>query len=110
MNNKLIKTNSLWYKIKTFFKNIFLKKTNMTEKKEKALQTEQVSSNIRFDHNLREKIEQENNRKVLAEKSELNETEVNEMKEYFTNDIQSIDNELSKIKQHIIAMQQELKQ
>lgn len=42
-----------------------------------------------------EKIEQENNRKVLAEKllygqigiSELNETEVNEMKEYFTNDI-----------------------
>ena len=40
----------------------------MTEKKEKALQTEQVSSNIRFDHNLREKIEQENNRKVLAEK------------------------------------------
>ncbi len=32
------------------------------------------------------------------------------MKEYFTNDIQSIDNELSKIKQHIIAMQQELKQ
>ena len=118
MNNKLIKTNSLWYKIKTFFKNIFLKKTNMTEKKEKALQTEQVSSNIRFDHNLREKIEQENNRKVLAEKllygqigiSDLNETEVNEMKEYFTNDIQSIDNELSKIKQHIIAMQQELKQ
>lgn len=118
MNNKLIKTNSLWYKIKTFFKNIFLKKTNMTEKKEKALQTEQVSSNIRFDHNLREKIEQENNRKVLAEKllyaqigiSELNETEVNEMKEYFAKDIQSIDNELSKIKQHIIAMQQELKQ
>ena len=86
MNNKLIKTNSLWYKIKTFFKNIFLKKTNMTEKKEKALQTEQIGI------------------------SELNETEVNEMKEYFTNDIQSIDNELSKIKQHIIAMQQELKQ
>lgn len=61
MNNKLIKTNSLWYKIKTFFKNIFLKKTNMTEKKEKALQTEQVSSNIRFDHNLREKL----NRKII---------------------------------------------
>ena len=104
--------------LRDFFKNIFINKTNMTEKKEKALQTEQVSSNIRFDHNLREKIEQENNRKVLAEKllygqigiSELNETEVNEMKEYFTNDIQSIDNELSKIKQHIIAMQQELKQ
>ena len=43
---------------------------------------------------------------MMAEK----EQEVNEMKEYFTNDIQSIDNELSKIKQHIIAMQQKLKQ
>ena len=32
------------------------------------------------------------------------------MTEYFIKDIQNIDNELLKIKQHILAMQQELKQ
>lgn len=41
--------------------------------------------------------------------SELNETEVNEMTEYFTKDIQNIDNELVKIKQHILTMRQKLK-
>lgn len=118
MNNKLIKTDSLWYKIKTFFKNMFLKKKNYDTEKVQASQSQQVSSNIRFDHNLRGKIEHENNAKILAEKllygelsvSELNEMEVDEMTEYFTKDIQNIDNELLKIKQHIIAIQQKLKQ
>ena len=32
------------------------------------------------------------------------------MTEYFKKDIQNIDNELFRIKKHIIAMQQELKQ
>ena len=41
--------------------------------------------------------------------SELNETEVDEMIEYFTKDIQNIDNELLRIKQHILVMRQELK-
>ena len=41
--------------------------------------------------------------------SELNEKEVNEMTEYFKKDIQNIDNELLRIKQHILYMQKELK-
>ena len=40
--------------------------------------------------------------------SELDEKEVDEMTEYFTKDIQNIDNELIIIKKHILAMQQEL--
>ena len=67
--------------------------------------------------NLKEKFEEENKKKVLSEKllygelgtSELNETEVDEMIEYFTKDIQNIDNELLRIKQHILVMRQELK-
>lgn len=118
MNNKLIKTNSLWYKIKTFFKNIFLKKKTITEKKVPVLHTEQASNNITFEHSLKEKFEHDNQKRVLAEKllygelgtSELEETEVDEMTEYFIKDIQNIDNELLKIKQHILTMQQELKQ
>ena len=57
MNNKLIKTNSLWYKIKTFFKNIFLKKKTITKKKVPVLHTEQASNNITFEHSLKEKFE-----------------------------------------------------
>lgn len=111
MNNKLIKTNSLWYKIKTFFKNIFLKKKTIIEKQV------QVSNNGRFEQNLKAKFNKENEKKDLAEKllygevgiNELNETEVDEMTEYFTRDIEDIDSELLRIKKHILAMQQELK-
>lgn len=35
---------------------------------------------------------------------------VNEMIDYFTKDIKNIDNELLRIKQHILFMQKELKQ
>lgn len=66
---------------------------------------------------LKEKFENDTNKQILADKllygvlgtSELNETEVNEMTEYFTKDIQNIDNELVKIKQHILTMRKKLK-
>lgn len=41
--------------------------------------------------------------------SDLNENEVDEMTEYFKNDIKNIDNELIRIKKHILSMQQSLK-
>ena len=38
-----------------------------------------------------------------------NGNEVDEMTEYFKNDIKNIDNELIRIKKHILSMQQSLK-
>ena len=71
----------------------------------------------KFTNDLREKFEKEHKNHDLANKllygeigpSELNEQEVDEMTEYFKKDIQNIDNELLRIKQHILYMQKELK-
>ena len=117
MNNELIPTNRLWYKIKKFFRSLFFKEKTYTINEINTIEQEQKNSNSIYNSNLKEKFEEENKKKVLAEKllygelgtSELNETEVDEMIEYFTKDIQNIDNELLRIKQHILYMQKELK-
>ncbi len=116
MNNKLALTNGIWYKIKRFIKNIFMKKS-FESSKEQILESQQTSNNSAYTNDLRTKFEKENENKALAEKLlygeigtiDLNEKEVDEMTEYFKKDIQNIDNELSRIKQHILAMQKELK-
>ena len=117
MNNELIPTNGLWYKIKKFFKSIFLKEKSNSKNETGIINNEQRNSNLVCNDNFKEKFEKEKEKKVLAEKllygelgtSELNESEVDEMIEYFTKDIQNIDNELLRIKQHILYMQKELK-
>ena len=93
MNNKLIPTNGLWFKIKKILRKIFVSVDNLKDKLKKENETK----------NLSEKL-------LLGElgTSELDEKEVDEMTEYFTKDIQNIDNELIIIKKHILAMQQEL--
>lgn len=114
MNNQLIPTNGLWYKIKKFFKNLFFKEKSYDVNEN--VETSKMKKDN--DYTLKEKFEIEKNKKDLAEKllygeigvSELNDSEVDEMTEYFTKDIQNIDNELFKIKQHILAMKQELQQ
>ncbi len=118
MNNKLISTNGLWYKIKKFFKTIFFKEKSYDINEKHITLDQQKSNNFVGADNLKEKFKNENEKKALAERlllgeigvSELNEAEVDEMTEYFIKDIQNIDNELLRIKRHILAMQQELKQ
>mgnify|MGYP000157005167 CR=1 FL=1 len=118
MNNELIPTNGLWYRIKKFFKNLFFKEKKSSVKDIKSFENSTTNNTITFNNNLKEKFEIENKKHVLAEKllygelntSELDENEVDEMTDYFTKDIKNIDNELLRIKQHILAMQKELKQ
>ena len=118
MNNELIPTNILWYRIKKFFKKIFYRKKEYDSKNIKSLKSVATNNTMAFSDNLKEKFEIENKKQVLAEQllygkintSELNENEVDEMIDYFTKDIQNIDNELLRIKQHILAMQKQLKQ
>lgn len=116
MNNKLIKTNTLWYKIQNFFKRIFCKETEI-----KDIQPSEIiatNKNTASNNDLKERLKIENKQQDLAEKllygevstNELEENEVDEMIDYFKNDIEKIDNELLRIKQHILAMQKELKQ
>lgn len=117
MNNELIPTNGLWYKIKKFFRSLFFKEKLYTINEINTIEKEQKNSTSTYVDNFKEEFEKENKKKVLAEKllygeigtSELYEEEVDEMIEYFTKDIQNIDNELLRIKQHILVMRQEVK-
>ena len=119
MKNKLITTNTLWHRIKRFFKRIFSKnkagsQENNTIPSVKNLQ----NTNTNFNNNLKNQFEKEKENQELAEKllygeigtSELNDIEVDEMTKYFTNDIKNIDAELYKIKQHILYMRQKIEQ
>lgn len=117
MNSDLIPTNGLWYKIKKFFKNIFSKAKLHNVDEVQTSKENQTYNNVIANDNLKEKFERDTNKQLLANNllygvlgtSELNETEVNEMTEYFTKDIQNMDNELLRIKQHILDIQQKLK-
>ena len=117
MNNKLIPTNGIWYKIKRFFKNIFLHKKSFISNEESTIEIKEKNDNSKFTNDLRKKFEKVHKNQDLANKllcgeigpSELNEKEVNEMTDYFKKDIQNIDNELLRIKQNILYMQKELK-
>ena len=114
MNNKLIPTNGIWYKIKRFLQKIFGHKKSFVPNEESTIEK---NDNSKFTNDLREKFEKKHRNQFLANKllcgeigpSELNEQEVDEMTEYFKKDIQNIDNELLRIKQHILYMQKELK-
>ena len=118
MNNELIPTNGLWYRIKHFFRSIFSKEKEIEIKANNSFQSNYSKITIINNDSLKEKYEIENKKQALAEKlvygeintSELTENEVDEMTDYFTKDIQNIDSELLRIKQHILAMQKELKQ
>ena len=118
MNNELIPTNSLWYRIKKFFANIFFKEKQSIMKDIKSFENTTTSNTITFNDNLKEKFEIENKKQALANKllygeistSELEDNEVDEMTDYFSTDIKNIDNELLRIKQHILNMQKQLKQ
>lgn len=111
MENKLIRTDSIWYKIKNFFKGIFMKK--------KIINTYQVQDQKTgtLDNILQKEKIEENNRKMnLAQKllegelgsSDLTDVETDEMIDYFKEDIKNIDQELQRVKIHIIEMRKEL--
>lgn len=117
MNKDLIPVNGLWYKIKKIFKSILSKiKLYDTDEIQNYKETKNYNNAI-ANNNLKEEFERDTNKQILADKllygvlgtSELDETEVNEMTEYFTKDIQNMDNELLRIKQHILAMQEKIK-
>lgn len=115
MENKLITTDGLWYKIKNFFKKFLFYKKNKLKISNENSNNNLPNSN--FKKSIRDKFSEENMKQDMAKKllygeigvSDLNENEVDEMTKYFKNDIKNIDNELIRIKKHILSMQQSLK-
>ena len=115
MENKLITTDGLWYKIKNFFKKFLFYKKNKLKISNENSNNNLPNSN--FKNSIRDKFSEENMKQDMAKKllygeigvRDLNENEVDEMTEYFKNDIKNIDNELIRIKKHILSMQQSLK-
>ena len=109
MENKLIKTNTIWFKIKNFFKKIFKRKKN-----NEAIEiTDNTPKNTMT---LREKIGEYSRKKELAEKLlnneidvyDLTDEEVEEMTEYFVKDIEQLDTEINRVKIHIEAMKKQI--
>jgi len=111
MENKLIKTDSIWYKIKNFFKGIFMKKKIIN-----TYQVQEQKTDILDNILQKEKIEENNRKKNLAQKlldgelgsSDLTDVETEEMIDYFKEDIKNIDQELQRVKLHIIEIRKEL--
>ena len=111
MNKKLIKTGTIWYKIKSSFntnKNDFINESSSIEKSKAQTFINALS--------VKGEIENQNRRKVIAERIikkeiyiyDLKDEEKDEMTDYFTEDIRKIDKELLRIKNHIKKMKQEL--
>lgn len=120
MDNNLIPTNGIYYKIKRFIKNIFLNLKKAHKKNINLIKDDKFGKNSIHNANLRKKFktfEDYKHQENMAQKliygnldvDELNEYEIEEMIDYFKKDIENIDKELSKIKQHILIMKKRLK-
>ena len=109
-NNKLIKTDTLVYKINTFFRNLLHFGRNNKEEtiKDNFVVNKEALKNV---------MEESNSKRVLADNllngeeviTNLTDEEVDEMIEYFTKDIEGMDKELLRIKENILRMKKKLK-
>lgn len=116
-NNKLIKTDTIWYKIKKFLYNIFNKKENNNKKEEKNVQ-KHINNKFQESISVKKEIDEQNKKGKLAlnlinadvDINDLTDEEVDKMIEWFKNDIEKQDNELKRIKAHILQIRKELEE
>ena len=109
MENQLVRTDKVTFKIKRFFRCLFIKR--YSRKLEKAIQEEEESTKMYLEKVISCKTEAqvESIRKQLAEKllktelsiKDLADEEIQEMIEYFKKDIKDKTEELSNIKKEI---------
>ena len=134
MNNSLIKTDGVWYKIKRFLSNMFSREKQYskdvtqenqnsnanTEKINQNNQTieneDEIKKSFKEEISYKEEIQEKNRKEKLAIKLldgeidsyDLSDEEVDEMTEYFMKDIEKQNKELQRIKEHIIQMKKQL--
>ena len=112
--NKLITTDTLWYKIYNFFRKIFLKK-NKTNNENNFTPINQKTNNFMQNISYKNEIMILNRKQELAEKlmngglriEDLSDGEVDEMIEYFTMYINEMNQKIKQIKNFILNMKRE---
>ena len=100
VDKQLTKTDTVWYRICSFFRKFFVKE-------------KPVSYEIREVKQEKSLFEEENKKRNLAEKllseeievTDLTDDEVEDMTVYFKKDIEEVDRELEKVKANILRMQ-----
>lgn len=116
MSKDLIKTSTLAYKIKTFFRSLLNKNKKNSIMKEDNINFQKDKNKFLEDISLIERTKLEEKNKELAEKvmnfditlNELTDKETEDMIKYFKEDIRKKNEELEKIKKHIVEMRKEL--
>lgn len=115
-NNKLIKTDTIWYKIKSCFQKLFnIKKYSVIEEE---IILKPSNDSFQESISVKEELNERNKKEELALKLinydvdvyDLTDEEVDEMTEWFKRDIEEKDRELNRIKEHILQMRKELEE
>lgn len=105
-NNKLIKTDSVWYRINSFFRKLFHFRKNNAQRDNSLVNKKIVKNEI--DENAFRRILAEslvNGEVVIAD---LTDKEVDEMIEFFIKEIEEIDSELVRKKENILKMKNKI--
>lgn len=119
MSNSLIKTDGFFYKIKKFFRDLFKNDKKQTLEDEIEMNEEIVdsnSSNLQNENSYKQQLKTDTEKDKLANDllnnkknvNDLDDKKTEEMIEYFEKDIKKQEEELLRIKNHIIEMQKEL--
>jgi len=115
--NKLITTNSLWYRIKNFFRKVFnVNEYDYAGNKEIETNPESNFQKSNLENLYKIEIDEKTKKEKMANQlfcggkliDELTDEELDEMIEYFKQDIQEKTQELNRVKEHIIAMRKQL--
>ncbi len=105
MKSSLVRTDTVWYKIKSFFKSIFSRKDLELSKTTNDIEIKRIDiSNIKADMKNKQK-QMEMAEKILSGEFDiydLSKEEVLEMKEYFTQENNRLDIEINRVKNNII--------
>ena len=107
---ELIVTDTIRYKIYSFFRKLFSKNKHEEVKKDNPIQTKQDNQNFLQTISYRNQIENLNKKKEIAEKlmngklsiEILSDNEVDEMIDYFNVYIRDMNQKLEQIKKYII--------
>lgn len=119
MENKLATTNTIGDKIRRFFNKLFRKNYYIEQTSDKSeikdadiIKKSLLQDTISYKAELEEKQRKEEMAQELLNGSieceELTEEELEEMTEYFSEDIKKQEQELKRIKMHIMEMRKEL--
>ena len=108
MNNKMVKTDSLWYKIKNFFRNLIHIKNKKEESEKQNISVIPENKETQLEEQKRKitLVNQLLNGEIHYDDLEVD--ELDEMIEYFKKDIKQQDIELERIKRHILEMKKVL--